>query len=155
MTLVMEGMSVYGYTSMPSLSLIIGTVFSGNRDAAMRIGLGLYFLVLGSLIPGFFYALFLSLFEMPEWWVGALLGSVNGVLVGVGLGQIGRIHPRMVDGPGARPVMVRSLGFGRSEVAIARPGIFGLNWGDLTPVVITIAYAVFGIVFFLIYSWMS
>lgn len=151
MSLFTEVVALKGVTSMPSMSFLIGSAFSGDRDTAMTIGNGLHFGLLGGLVSGIGYAVALAVVDQPSWMVGLGVGLVHGTLVGIALGKVEDLHPRMVDPvPAGRRAIRRTRH--RSEVVAVKPGMFGVNWGDVTPVIIVSSYALYGLVYSLIYS---
>lgn len=162
MSLVAEGASLKDFTAMPSMSFVIGSAFSGDQDEAMLVGNLVHFALLGTVLYGIGYALALSVLDASPLLVGAGVGMVHGALIGIALGMVDTVHPRLVDP--ARPEVAMASAKGstairiavdRSEVVAVRPGTFGVNWGEQTPVVIMASYTVFGVVFAFLYSALS
>lgn len=154
MSLFSEIVSMKGITSMPTFPLILGTAFSGDRDAAMLIGSGLHYAVLGTVVYGVGYAMVFAVLGSASWWLGLVLGLVQGAVTGVVLGAVEDAHPRMVDAPGSADGTILLPSADRPEVALTKPGMFGVNWGDSTPAALMASYALYGLVFSIIYSMM-
>lgn len=134
---------------MPSLPLLLGGFISGDHDRAMAVGSAVHYVVIGTVVNGAVYALVFSL--IGAGMIGAaLLGVVHGALIGVGLGHLKRVHPRVVDGSA---VEGGGMVFGdRGEIVFTDPGVFGVGWGDMTPVVLVGAYVIYSVTFALTYS---
>lgn len=135
------------------MPLVLGTFFAGDREQAMRIGTGIHFLVVGSLIFGIGYAVAFSLFDIVSWWMVGVVGMAHGAAVGVGLGWIRFVHPRIFSAA-PRPRTIGTSHISRGDVGVVDPGIFGVNWGDWTPVVIVASYVVYSFVFAAVYWWL-
>jgi hypothetical protein len=149
MTLATEVAALRGATSMPSVPLLLGGFISGDHDLAMTVGSALHYVVIGTVVNGAIYALVFSL--IGAGLIGAaLIGMVHGVLIGVGLGWLRQVHPRVVDGS---EVKGGALGFDDGgEIAFSDPGLFGVGWGDKTPVVVMGACGIYSVTFALVYS---
>ena len=137
---------------MPSMSLIIGSLCSEDRDPAMTIGNGVHFLILGTMLSGIGYAAALSVLEDPRWYAGVALGLIHGPAVGVGLGLLDEHHVKVRSVIERRAPRRRRPLRDEKRVGSIRPGMFGVNWGDLTPLVLMSAHAANGYVFFLVYD---
>lgn len=149
MSLATELASLRGTTSMPTTQLTLGTFFSGDHELAMLIGSALHFVIIGSIVNGAFYGFALSLAGF-SWPVAVLVGLVHGSLIGTGLGQLRRIHPRVVDGTAMpRDEVISGI---RGELVVRDPGLFGVGWGEKTPAVLVGAYALYGLVFAFVYQ---
>lgn len=152
MSLFLEVAIFNGWSQMPSWQLVLGAVFTGQRDDAMRLGSMVHFAVLGTFFFGTGYAVVLSGFDMPTIWIGAACGLVHGTLVGIVLGTLGDIHPRTIEWATAGvPGPNHGYVAGKDGIQISSPGIFGVNWGELTPAVIVIAHGLYGVVLAAIY----
>ncbi|MGF1616257.1 MAG: hypothetical protein ACFCU2_00390 [Acidimicrobiia bacterium] len=149
MTLATELATLRGATSMPSIPLLVGAVVSGDHDLAMAIGSLMHYVVIGTAVNGSIYALVFSL-TGAGLNVALLLGMVHGALIGVGLGWLKGVHPRVVDRLAAASGAAFSVD--RGEIVFNDPGMFGVGWGDMTPAVVVGAYVVYSLVFALVYS---
>lgn len=149
MTLATELASLRGATSMPSMPLLLGAFVSGDQDLAMAVGSAVHYVVIGTIFNGVLYALVFSVVG-TDLIVAALLGMVHGALIGVGLGWLKRIHPRVVDGSAMKGGAVVSGD--RGEVVFSDPGMFGVAWGEMTPVVVVGAYVIYSVTFATVYS---
>lgn len=115
------------------LPLMLGTIFTPNRDRAKWIG----FLV--HLINGWIFSLlYLAIFNAlgrTEWWIGALIGlGHSSFVLSVGMSILPGIHPRMASIEQG-PDPTRQL---------EPPGFFALNYGKETPIVIVSNHILFG-----------
>lgn len=150
MTLMMKGSTAAGMTDMPPMTLLAGTMFSGDRETAKRIGAFIHFIMMGTVVFGIGYAVLFSALRTASWLAGLVIGLVHGAMVGfVGMPMMGSVHPRMTAStePGGRMV-VESAG----EVAVVAPGVFGKNWGGMTPAGMLMGHAIYGLVLALVYS---
>lgn len=148
MTLATELASLRGATSMPSMPLLLGAFVSGDYDLATAVGSAIHYFIVGTILNGVIYALAFSL--VGAGLLGAaLLGMVHGALIGVGLGWLKRVHPRVVDGAAMGD---GSISGDRGEVVFSDPGMFGVGWGDLTPLVLVGAYVIYSVFFAIVYS---
>lgn len=148
MTLATELASLRGLTSLPSVPLLLGTFVSGDHDLATAVGSAIHYLIVGTILNGAIYALALSVVG-ADLLLAALIGMVHGALIGVGLGWLKRIHPRVIDGAAVRG---RSISAESGEVVFSDPGMFGVGWGDLTPMVVVGAYVIYSVMFAAVYS---
>lgn len=149
MTLATELASLRGATSMPPMPLLLGLFISGDHDLAMALGSFFHYVVIGTVVNGAIYALVFSLTGTGI-IVVSLAGMVHGALVGVVLGRLRRFHPRVVD----RTALIggAAISGDRGEIVFSDPGVFGVGWGDMTPVVVVGAHAIYSLVFALVYS---
>jgi hypothetical protein len=97
-------------------------LFGSLRGAAMFGGRVVRALTLSIIIP-FFYALIFEILGNAELPAGAMLGLVHGALVGTTL-----------------PVIAARTGCARAPA----PGLFGWRLGAATPLVVLLAYALYG-----------
>jgi hypothetical protein len=115
------------------IPFILGTIFTADRDRAKFFGLVVH------LINGWVFALVYGLFfenvHTATWWFGALIGTMQGVIVVVALQPLlPGVHPRMVsDSRGPEPTRL-----------LEPPGFLATNYGRMTPVVTIIAHAIYG-----------
>lgn len=154
MSLFTETASAAGLTKMPPLALVYGTLFSGDREKAMRIGSGIHFLLLGAVALGLAYASALSLLDVTSWLFVVGLGIVNGVVFGVSLGWLHAFHPRILSTSPEHPE-IKGRNVAAGDIGVLDPGIFGVNWGDLTPVVIVTSFVIYSLVFTAAYRWLA
>jgi len=121
-----------GLTRM-SLPFLLGTMVTPDRDRAMLWGT-LVHMANGWLFSAV-YALVFEALHRTGWWLGAMMGTVQGLFVlAVIMGLIPSAHPRMVSeyvGPSPNR-------------RLQPPGFMALNYGRRTPVVTLIAHALFG-----------
>ena len=117
------------------LPFIIGTMVTPNRDRAKVIGT--LFHVVNGWIFAIVYALFFEQMHAATWWLGSLVGVVQGVFVVVALLPIlPGMHPRMVsDFRGPEPTRL-----------LEPPGFLAINYGRMTPLVLILAHAVYGLI---------
>lgn len=153
-TVVMTGMMTMaasmGVTDMPSMPLISGSMVTGERAAATRIGAVVHYLVMGTIVFGIAYGLLFTTFDNDSWWIGALSGLVHGAIVGVVfMPMMPLMHPRM------RRELVDAGASANGEVEIVAPGLLGKNWGVMTPVGMLMGHAVYGLVLALVYGWVA
>lgn len=149
MTVMMKGSAAAGMTNMPPMPLVVGTMMSGDRDSAKRIGAFLHFIVMGTVVFGLIYAALFAAFGTASWITGLAIGIVHGVVVGlIGMPMMGSVHPRMTTPQADGTTVVGSSG----DVAIVAPGLFGKDWGGMTPAGMVMGHAVYGLVLALVYS---
>jgi hypothetical protein len=132
LTTVMVGAKYAGLTRM-DLPFMVGTIFTGSRDKAVRAGFVVH------LIMGWLFALIYgAAFEtsgLHHWWFGALIGLVHAAFVlSVGLQILNSFHPRMAR-PYQGPTPTRLL---------EPPGFLALNYGKGTPIAAVIAHVIYG-----------
>lgn len=137
-TIVLTAMTIaaqsLGLTRI-DLPFIIGTMVTPNRDRAKVIGT--LFHVVNGWIFAIVYALFFEQLHAATWWLGAAIGIVQGVFVVVALLPIlPGMHPRMVsDFRGPEPTRL-----------LEPPGFLAINYGRMTPLVLILAHAVYGLI---------
>ena len=116
------------------LPLLLGTIVTENPDRARAVG---FFIHLG-IGQGFAfgYAAAFALLDTATWWLGALLGLLQAaVALTVLVPLLAGVHPR-----------IASTRAGPSSTAVLEPpGLFGLNYGVQTPIVVVVAHLVYGI----------
>jgi len=132
MTTILQGSQGLGLSRL-SLPFLVGTLFTANRNAAVVVGFIAY--VIGGWLFAMLYFLFFASIGRGVWWLGALLGSLHGVLLLVGaLPLLAYAHPRMAsehDGP-------------RQTFLLEPPGFLGLNYGRRTPLTTLLAQSIYG-----------
>lgn len=119
--------------SRVALPYLLGTVFTTRRARAMWLGM----LVHGAigLLFAFFYALVFEQLGRATWWIGAIVGLVQGVWVlAVALPALAEVHPRMASRHHG-PTPTRLL---------EPPGFFAANYGRFPAITTLIAHVVFG-----------
>jgi hypothetical protein len=116
-----------------SLPLILGTIFTANRDRAGIVGF-IAHLVLGWLLAAL-YALAFESWERATWWLGAGIGIVHALVVLVAVMPIlPTVHPRMAS-EHRGPEPTRQL---------EPPGFLGLHYGRRTPLITLVAHILYG-----------
>jgi hypothetical protein len=115
------------------IPFIIGTMVTANRDRAKVIGYAMH--LFNGWVFAIVYALFFEYVHIATWWFGALIGTVQGVVVVVVLlPLLPGVHPRMVsDFRGPEPTRL-----------LEPPGFLAINYGRSTPIVIIIIHIIYG-----------
>lgn len=135
-----------GMTEM-DMALIQGSMVSGQRGTAKAIGLFTHLVVMSAVVFGIIYGLLFSALGIQEnnaWWVGALFGAIHGMIAGMAFAMMPAMHPRM----GKQP----KSGSRDGELQLAPPGLFGKNYGSMTPAGVLMAHIVFGLVLGFVYG---
>ena len=137
-TLTIAGQSL-GLTRI-DIPFIVGTMVTPDRDRAKVIGYALH--LFNGWIFAIVYALFFENLHAATWWFGALIGSVQGVVVVVVvLPLLPGVHPRMVsDFRGPEPTRL-----------LEPPGYLATNYGRFTPLITILAHTIYGIILGLFY----
>jgi hypothetical protein len=117
------------------LPFMLGTIFTGSRDKAVRIGVFAH-LIMGWVFAFIYSAAFKSS-GLHTWWFGLAIGFVHAAFVlTIGLQILNSFHPRM-----ARrfqgPTPTRQL---------EPPDFLALNYGKGTPIATFIAHLIYGAV---------
>lgn len=132
LSIVLQGSQGLGLSRL-SLPFLVGTLFTGNRDRASVYGFTFY--IVGGWIFAFMYYLVFSSVHLHNWWFGALVGALHGLmLLVVMLPVLPHMHPRIAtefDGPTA----LRRL---------EPPGFMGLNYGRATPLSTVLGHMLYG-----------
>src|ERR1043166_333977 len=117
------------------LPFIIGTMVSSNRDRARVIGTAGH--VVNGWLFAIVYALFFEQIGAATWWLGLGAGIVQGIFVVVAvLPMLPGMHPRMVsDFRGPEPTRL-----------LEPPGFLAVNYGRMTPLVLIVAHATYGLI---------
>ncbi len=137
-TVVLTGLTIaaqsLGLTRI-DLPFIIGTMLTANRDRAKTVG-ALFHLVNGWIFA-VVYALFFEQMRAATWWLGMLMGVVQGLFVVVAvLPILPGMHPRMVsDFRGPEPTRL-----------LEPPGFLAMNYGRMTPLVLILVHATYGLI---------
>ena len=134
MTSILQASQGLGLSRL-SLPLLVGTLFTGSRRAAVLVGFLAY--VTGGWIFSLLYFWLFASLGTYTWWIGAGAGAVHGlVLLTAVLPVLPYVHPRMAsdyDGPVDTP-------------QLEPPGFLGLNYGPQTPLTTMAGQVVFGAV---------
>ena len=143
-TVVLTGSIILGQSlgfTRIDIPFIIGTMFTANRDRSKIIGLVLH--LINGWIFALSYGLFFEVVHRASWWMGALLGLIQGVFVIVAvLPILPGMHPRMVsDFRGPEPTRL-----------LEPPGFLATNYGRKTPLVTIAAHILYGLVIGSLYS---
>ena len=123
-----------GLTRM-NIPLMLGTMFTPNRDRAKVVGLGVH------LVNGWIFSLlYIATFRMLD-RSGVLLGGGIGLLhalfvLTVGMRVLPGLHPRMASEQHG-PSVARQL---------EPPGFLALNYGVSTPIAVIVTHVVFGMI---------
>jgi uncharacterized membrane protein YagU involved in acid resistance len=123
------------------MPFILGTMFTPNRDRAKAIGLGAH--IINGWLFAIVYALVFENLHAASWWIGAILGAMQGMFIAVVvLPALPGLHPRMVsDFRGPEPARL-----------LEPPGYFTTNYGFKTPFVLLFAHLVYGGVLGMLYT---
>jgi uncharacterized membrane protein YagU involved in acid resistance len=131
----MQGISQgLGATRM-SFPLLVGSIFTGDRDRARIYGAIAHFV--NGIVISLLYVLVFQSLHKATWWIGAILGIAHAMfLLVVVLPTFPGIHPRMAS-ENHGPTATRYF---------EPPGFLGLNFGVRTPLTVLLSHTVFGIV---------
>lgn len=156
-TLIMTGLIVMargmGMSRVPAFELITGSMMSANRGTALVMGAMIHYIVMGTVVFGLIYAALFVAVGTASWLAGLIIGIIHGILVGMMMPMMPSMHPRMQQTPAAVGAAgAGSGGQGGDEVSIYPPGMFGANWGAMTPWGILMGHAVYGVVLALVYG---
>lgn len=149
MTALIVVMRAAGKTRM-DMVLLLGSMFTGRKPLARAIGLVMHLGVMGAVVFGSIYAfLFAVLGTAPAaaWWVGAIIGILHGLVVGLLMPMVPMVHPRMEG-------HANGNGGSADGVELAPPGLFARNYGGMTPVGLVMAHMLFGLVVGLVYAFL-
>ena len=132
-TLMAMGLGL-GFSRM-SLPLLLGTMFTPNRQRAPIIGFAVHFV--NGWLFAFVYGLAFESIGRATWWLGGLFGLVHGLtILAAVLPLIDGIHPRMASET-TGPEPTRNL---------EPPGFLALNYGRSTPAIALLAHLAYGII---------
>ena len=134
LTTILTGGQALGITRI-DMPFIIGTMFTSHRDRAKIYGYGFH--LVNGLLFALLYAVFFENLHKATWWVGAIIGLVQGfVVIVVLLPLLPGIHPRMVsDSRGPEPTRL-----------LEPPGFLATNYGRMTPIVTLVAHTIYGLI---------
>lgn len=149
MTVMMKLAGAAGMTDMPPMPVILGAMVTDDRDTAQRIGLVVHVLIMGTVVFGILYGALFAGLGTASWVAGLAIGVVHGLVAGVAMAMMGAMHPRMVAqrGPSGATLDVQA-----GQLRITAPGVFGHNYGPMTPMGLVVGHAVYGLVAALIYQ---
>lgn len=150
MTLMMQGATTLGMTSMPSMTLIQGLMVTDDIDTAKRIGIVTHVLVMGTMMFGIGYAALFTLLDDASVLTGALVGLGHGIVAGLAMAMMGSMHPRM-QAPSITQPQGDVLTVTGGQATLVEPGVFARNYGPLTPIGLVMGHVVFGLVVALVY----
>ena len=123
LTVVMAAAQGLGLSRI-SMPFLVGSIFTPDRSRANVVGMGIHFL--NGWLFSVVYILVFARLGRATWWIGALLGLLQGlVVVIVLLPLLPSVHPRMAT---------ERAGLATGAV-LEPPGLFGLNYGARTPAV--------------------
>ena len=132
-TLIIVGQSL-GLTRI-DMPFILGTIFTADRDRARVIG---YFVhLVNGWALALLYALIFEYVHTAAWWLGMVIGVVQGaVVVTILFPFMPGVHPRMVsDFRGPEPTRL-----------LEPPGCLAVNYGRATPWVLMLVHACYGLI---------
>ncbi len=150
MIALMKMASAMGASSMPPMPLIQGAMFTDDPNKAKKIGMFTHIVVMGTLVFGTAYAAIFAALGTAGWLSGLIIGVVHGVLAGVFMKMMGRTHPRMEAA--AHFTGGEAWRHDSTGLHIAKPGLFGKNYGPMTPMGLLMAHAVFGLLVGAVYA---
>ena len=134
LTTIIVGGQTLGVTRI-DMPFIIGSWFTSDRDRAKIYGY--LFHLINGLVFALLYAVFFQNLHKATWWIGAIMGLVQGlVVILIFLPLLPGVHPRMVsDSRGPEPTRL-----------LEPPGFLATNYGRMTPVVTLIAHTIYGLI---------
>ena len=141
-----------GVTTMPSMTLIQGTMLTDDVDKAKRIGFVTHVVMMGTIVFGVGYAALFTVLGDASVLTGALIGLGHGIVAGMAMAMMGSVHPRMTapaNATGSEGAVLTTTG---GETTLVEPGIFARNYGPMTPVGLVMGHVIFGLVVALVYG---
>lgn len=142
MTTLLSASQGLGLSRM-SLPFLLGSIFTPDRNRANVIGFFLHFA--NGWLFSLVYALTFAALGRSSWWLGGLLGLVQGLFVLTALMTLlPSFHPRMAT-EDYGPTPTRQL---------EPPGFLALNYGRRTPVLTLLAHLAYGVLFGALYAGM-
>jgi hypothetical protein len=134
LTTVLVAGQALGWTRI-DVPFIVGTFFTPDRDRAKVVGFAVH--VINGWWLAIIYALMFEQLHRATWWIGVVIGAVQGfVVVVLLLPLLPGIHPRMVsDSRGPEPTRL-----------LEPPGFLSTNYGRMTPIVTIAAHAIYGLI---------
>lgn len=149
MSAMMQGATAVGMTRMPSMTLLQGSMFTGDRRTASRIGIVTHVLMMGTIVFGLAYAAVFVAFDATGYVAGLVVGIMHGVVAGLAMAMMGSMHPRMVPATAGSD---RAVTEEAAEIRIVEPGLFAKNYGRMTPVGLLVGHALYGLVVGAVYA---
>lgn len=151
-TAVMSAMMTFaakaGLTQMPPMTLVTGSMISEDPERARRLGIVIHYILMGTVVFGLIYAVVFATVGSASVLAGLVVGAVHGVIVGaMAMPMMATVHPRMFNAPPGGAIST-----GGGTVTLSKPGLFGANWGGMTPVGLLIGHLMYGLVAALVYS---
>ncbi len=132
LTAVMTVAQLAGITRL-DLPLLLGTVATEDPDRARVAGFFIHLTIGEGFALG--YAAAFAVLGQASWWLGGLFGLVRvAVALTVLVPLLAGIHPRIASNR-AGPM---------SKAVLEPPGLLGLNYGQQTPIVATVAHLIYG-----------
>jgi hypothetical protein len=121
--------------SRMSMPLLLGSIFTADRQRANVIGFLLHF-VNGWAFASL-YAIAFERLRLATWWLGGLLGLAQALFLLIAvMPLLPSLHPRMA-----------SEDFGPNPTRqLEPPGFMGLYYGRRTPLVTIAAHVIYGVV---------
>jgi hypothetical protein len=134
LTTILAAGQALGITRI-DMPFIMGTMFTSHRDRAKIYGYGFH--LVNGLLFALLYAVFFENLHKATWWVGAIIGLVQGfVVIVILLPLLPGVHPRMVsDSRGPEPTRL-----------LEPPGFLAMNYGRMTPIVTLVAHMIYGLI---------
>jgi hypothetical protein len=119
--------------SRMSIPLMLGTAFTPDRRRANLYGFALH--MANGLMFALVYALAFESWRRATWWLGAVMGLVQGLFVlAVAMPLLPYMHPRMAtEHYGPNPTH-----------HLEPPGFMALNYGRHTPLATVTAHLLYG-----------
>lgn len=116
-----------------SIPYLLGSIFSPERDRARLFGMLFHFV--NGWIFALVYAFVFESWDRATWWLGAGIGLAQSLFVlTAAMSLLPGMHPRMA-GETHGPTPTRQL---------EPPGLFALNYGARTPVLVILAHLAYG-----------
>jgi hypothetical protein len=132
MTSILFSSQTLGWSRL-NMPYLLGSFFTGSRDAANVLGFLMY--MLGGWLFAFLYYLIFSVLGAANWWIGAGVGALHALLLlTLAMPMLPYLHPRVAsafDGPDTRKVL-------------EPPGFLALHYGYRTPLVLFTAQTAYG-----------
>lgn len=149
MSMMMKMAGSMGMTEMPPMELVTGAMMTGDETRAKQLGIGVHWIMLGTVVFGLGYAALFSALGTASWLTGVVIGAIHGLVVGlVAMPMMPAMHPRMAaDAP-----ISGTVGTVDGAVQLSAPGVFGSRWGSMTPVGLMMSHVVYGIIAALVYQ---
>ncbi|HSR11487.1 MAG TPA: hypothetical protein VLS90_08560 [Thermodesulfobacteriota bacterium] len=133
-TTIMYASQALGFSRM-SFPLMLGTIFTANRDRAQIVGFVWHFIA--GWILAFVYAMIFESLRRVSWWLGMGMGLIQGIFV---------LAVVMLVLPYAHPRMATEYSGPDHLHLLEPPGFLALNYGRRTPFFAMIAHAAYGTV---------